>query len=40
VVYELTPLGHSMLGPIRTACEWTATHWDELLDAREAEITR
>jgi len=36
VVYELTPLGRSLLEPLRVACEWTADHWDELLDAREA----
>ncbi|HEY0470811.1 MAG TPA: helix-turn-helix domain-containing protein [Kribbella sp.] len=36
VVYELTPLGRSMLEPLRVVCEWTADHWDELLDAREA----
>jgi len=36
VVYELTPLGRSMLEPMRIACEWAADHWDELLDAREA----
>jgi DNA-binding HxlR family transcriptional regulator len=36
VVYELTPLGRSMLEPLRVVCEWTAAHWDELLDAREA----
>ncbi|MEV6287210.1 helix-turn-helix domain-containing protein [Kribbella sp. NPDC051770] len=40
VVYALTPLGRSMLGPIGEACRWTAEHWDELLDAREREITR
>jgi DNA-binding HxlR family transcriptional regulator len=39
VVYELTPLGHSMLAPIHTACQWTATHWNELLDAREPDAT-
>ncbi|TWD81046.1 HxlR family transcriptional regulator [Kribbella amoyensis] len=36
VVYELTPLGRSLLEPMRVACEWTAAHWDALLDAREA----
>jgi hypothetical protein len=29
-----------VLGPIRSACRWTADHWDELLDAREAGITK
>ncbi|RSO47575.1 transcriptional regulator [Streptomyces sp. WAC 06725] len=36
VEYELTPLGRSMLLPLAAACAWTAEHWDELLDAREA----
>ena len=35
VTYELTDLGRSLLDPIRTVCEWTADHWDELLDARD-----
>lgn len=36
VEYALTPLGRSMLEPLRAACAWAAEHWDELLDAREA----
>jgi DNA-binding HxlR family transcriptional regulator len=36
--YDLTPLGRSMLGPINAMCAWTAEHWDELLDAREASM--
>ncbi|MEU8381788.1 helix-turn-helix domain-containing protein [Streptosporangium sp. NPDC048865] len=36
VEYELTPLGHSVLGPMAVACAWTREHWDELLDARES----
>lgn len=35
VDYALTPLGQSFLAPMQAACEWTATHWTELLDARE-----
>ncbi|MGH3680720.1 MAG: winged helix-turn-helix transcriptional regulator [Natronosporangium sp.] len=35
VEYALTPLGRSMLEPLEAACAWAATHWDELLDARE-----
>jgi DNA-binding HxlR family transcriptional regulator len=37
VTYELTDLGRSLLEPIRVVCEWTADHWDELLDAREGQ---
>lgn len=33
--YELTPLGRSLLGPLAVVYEWTADHWDELLDARD-----
>ncbi|AUH43802.1 winged helix-turn-helix transcriptional regulator [Streptomyces sp. CMB-StM0423] len=36
VEYALTPLGRSMLEPLRAACAWAMEHWDELLDAREA----
>ncbi|MFF8609544.1 winged helix-turn-helix transcriptional regulator [Streptomyces sp. NPDC015346] len=36
VVYELTPLGCSLLVPMDAACAWTAEHWDQLIDAREA----
>ena len=36
VTYELTDLGRSLLEPMRVVCEWTAEHWDELLDARES----
>jgi DNA-binding HxlR family transcriptional regulator len=36
VEYALTPLGRSMLEPMKVACAWTEEHWDELLDAREA----
>nr|WP_127554345.1 helix-turn-helix domain-containing protein [Actinoplanes sp. OR16] len=35
-LYQLTPLGKSILGPLNAACEWAGEHWDELLDAREA----
>jgi DNA-binding HxlR family transcriptional regulator len=36
VTYELTGLGRSLLEPMRVLCDWTADHWDELLDARES----
>lgn len=35
VEYALTPLGHSALELLATACRWATEHWDELLDARE-----
>ncbi|MEV0585159.1 helix-turn-helix domain-containing protein [Nonomuraea sp. NPDC050310] len=38
VEYALTPLGRSLLEPLRVACEWAAEHWDELLDARERHL--
>jgi DNA-binding HxlR family transcriptional regulator len=37
VTYELTDLGRSLLEPMRVVCDWTADHWDDLLDAREAQ---
>ncbi|WP_077062057.1 helix-turn-helix domain-containing protein [Streptomyces sp. MP131-18] len=36
VDYALTPLGRSILEPLAAVCAWTAEHWDELVDAREA----
>lgn len=36
--YELTPLGRSLMEPIAAIREWTAEHWDELIDAREAGL--
>ncbi len=33
VTYDLTPLGRSMLEPLRAICDWAAEHWDELVDA-------
>jgi DNA-binding HxlR family transcriptional regulator len=35
VEYALTPLGHSLLGPLDAACEWTRENLPELLAARE-----
>ncbi|MCP2328386.1 DNA-binding HxlR family transcriptional regulator [Hamadaea flava] len=35
VSYELTPLGRSLLGPLKALYAWTAEHWDEILDARD-----
>ncbi|MEU1074663.1 MULTISPECIES: helix-turn-helix domain-containing protein [unclassified Streptomyces] len=37
VEYALTPLGLGLLGPLDAACEWTRDHWDELIDAQEAD---
>lgn len=36
VEYVLTGLGRSLLEPMAAACAWSAEHWDELIDAREA----
>ncbi|MFF5437822.1 winged helix-turn-helix transcriptional regulator [Streptomyces achromogenes] len=36
VEYELTPLGHSLLGPIAAACAWAEQHGEELVEARES----
>lgn len=34
VEYALTPLGRSMLEPMRAVCEWAEDHWDQLIDAQ------
>ncbi|MFD4198263.1 winged helix-turn-helix transcriptional regulator [Amycolatopsis thermoflava] len=40
VEYELTPLGRSLLEPMKVVCAWAGEHWEELLDAREAYDNR
>ncbi|MFI5943943.1 winged helix-turn-helix transcriptional regulator [Streptomyces uncialis] len=40
VEYAMTPLGRGLLGSLDTVCAWTREHWDELLDAREAGLSR
>jgi DNA-binding HxlR family transcriptional regulator len=40
VVYELTPLGRTLLEPMAACCEWAEAHLDELLAAREAYESR
>jgi DNA-binding HxlR family transcriptional regulator len=40
VVYELTPLGRTLLEPLAAARAWCAEHLDEVLAAREAHDTR
>ncbi len=38
--YSLTPLGRSLLELLLHVYSWTADHWDEIIDAREAGATR
>ncbi|MFB9966819.1 winged helix-turn-helix transcriptional regulator [Sinosporangium siamense] len=40
VHYELTPLGRSLLVPLNAMCAWAEEHWDALIDAREAGLSR
>ncbi|HEY6740320.1 MAG TPA: helix-turn-helix domain-containing protein [Actinopolymorphaceae bacterium] len=40
VEYTLTPLGHSLLGPLEVWRAWAEEHLDEVLDAREATTPR
>ncbi|WP_246607468.1 winged helix-turn-helix transcriptional regulator [Paractinoplanes toevensis] len=35
VEYELTPLGHTLRGPLKALTEWSVQHIEEVLDARE-----
>ena len=37
VEYDLTPLGRSLLHPLAVMCAWAQDHWEELIDAREAQ---
>ncbi|MFE2555817.1 winged helix-turn-helix transcriptional regulator [Streptomyces sp. NPDC059352] len=34
VEYALTPLGHSLIGPLDTACDWARAHAPEIAEAR------
>ncbi|WP_225850173.1 helix-turn-helix domain-containing protein [Streptomyces sp. HPF1205] len=40
VEYELTPLGHTLRGPLRGLTEWSLQHMTEVLAARKAYNTR
>ena len=33
--YELTPLGHTLIEPMRALCDWAGTHLGELEHARK-----
>ncbi|WP_163542344.1 winged helix-turn-helix transcriptional regulator [Occultella kanbiaonis] len=35
VTYALTGLGRSILVPLAAVCDWTAAHFEDLIDARE-----
>jgi DNA-binding HxlR family transcriptional regulator len=35
VEYELTPLGHTLRGPLKALTQWSVQHIEEVLDARE-----
>jgi DNA-binding HxlR family transcriptional regulator len=39
VEYALTPLGHSLLGPLRAVREWAETHVPDIESARAARPT-
>ncbi|MFJ3901769.1 winged helix-turn-helix transcriptional regulator [Streptomyces sp. NPDC090025] len=36
VEYALTALGHSLIGPLDTACDWARAHTEEIGEARDA----
>ncbi|WP_028777150.1 winged helix-turn-helix transcriptional regulator [Shimazuella kribbensis] len=36
VEYELTPLGKTLMEPMRALHQWTEAHYDDVLDARRA----
>ncbi|WP_327145776.1 winged helix-turn-helix transcriptional regulator [Nocardia sp. NBC_01327] len=38
--YALTPLGHSLLGPIEGIAQWAHDHGDEVMEAQERAETR
>ena len=40
VDYELTPLGRTLIGPLRVLSEWAQTHLPEMEDARRAYAER
>jgi len=40
VEYELTPLGRTLLEPIRACCAWNRRHLSEMIEARESYLSR
>jgi len=36
VEYTLTPLGQTVVGPLRIMCQWAEEHWQEVLAARSS----
>jgi DNA-binding HxlR family transcriptional regulator len=37
VEYSLTPLGETLVKPLKTLCEWASEHMDEVEKAREKQ---
>jgi DNA-binding HxlR family transcriptional regulator len=37
VEYSLTPLGETLVKPLKTLCEWASEHMDEVEEAREKQ---
>jgi DNA-binding HxlR family transcriptional regulator len=40
VEYSLSPLGATLVGPLRAICQWAEAHVGEILDAREKHPRR
>ena len=40
VDYALTPLGHTLVGPLKALLEWSVEHRAEMAAARRAYVTR
>jgi DNA-binding HxlR family transcriptional regulator len=38
VEYSLTPLGETLVKPLKTLCEWASEHMDEVEKAREKQL--
>ena len=36
VEYSLTPLGQTVVGPLKVMCRWAEEHWQEVLTARSS----
>lgn len=38
VEYSLTPLGETLVKPLKTLCDWASEHMDEMEKAREQQL--
>jgi DNA-binding HxlR family transcriptional regulator len=40
VEYSLTPLGETLVKPLKTLCDWASEHMNEVAEAREKQLIK